>query len=62
MQVKISDCQPCDWVIASRLAYQFNVEYPDRIGLRDGVGYRVLTDTFYVYRTKTQIVVRDPER
>jgi len=62
MQVRISECLPCDWVTASRLAYQFHTEYPDRIGIRNGVAYQILTYTFYVYRTKTQIVVRGPER
>lgn len=45
---------------AVSLAYVFNRQYPNRMGLRSGCGY--LPDDggvpLYVYRTKTQIVVR----
>lgn len=35
----------------------FNKEYPNRIGIRHGVAYsKPDSQTFYVYRTKTNIV------
>lgn len=34
----------------------FIKEYPERKGLRDGVVY---DSRFYIYRTKTMVVVRD---
>lgn len=49
------------WERAVRLANSFVQDYPDRMGIRDGVGYHnpVFDDKpLYVYRTKTQIVVR----
>lgn len=49
------------WASAIMTAAQFSKDYPNRIGIRDGVIYTTLnpTDpTIYVYRTKTQIVVR----
>lgn len=45
---------------AVRLAYAFNRKYPNRMGIRKGCGYLPSdgSDPLYVYRTKTQIVVR----
>lgn len=44
---------------AIQLAYIFDEEYPDRMGIYHGCGYGTgNNDTLYVYRTKTMIVVR----
>lgn len=45
---------------AVSLAYAFNRRYPNRMGIRNGCGYLPSDGSppLYVYRTKTQIVVR----
>lgn len=46
------------WAIATQLAVQFLDEFPDRVGIRDGVAYvRGSDPAYYVYRTKTQVIV-----
>ena len=49
-----------EWEVAVLFAERFARDYPDRIGVRNGVGYRWMLDrSFYVYRTKAgSIVVR----
>jgi hypothetical protein len=49
------------WERAVRAANTFIQKYPDRIGVRNGVGYYnpVLDNKpLYVYRTKSSIMVR----
>lgn len=62
-ELKIKNIPKDKWHLAIPRANHFEVYYPDRMGARDGVGYLMEAGIhFYVYRTKTQIVVRGPER
>ena len=59
--VKLVNIPVDEWASAVFIAGRFSREYPNRMGIRDGVIYATPnpTDaTIYVYRTKTQIVVR----
>lgn len=60
IELKIKRVSPYDWDFAIKVAKSFIEEYPERIGLRDGVGYTCDQDHsihMYVYRTKTQVIV-----
>ncbi len=62
MQLKLVGVKPENWSRAAITASEFNVEHPDKVGFRHGVVYgyidEVFRECFYIYRTKTQIVVR----
>ena len=56
--VKIRNTPVERWAIATHLAVQFLDEFPDKMGIHDGVAYvRGSDPTYYVYRTKTQVIV-----
>lgn len=60
MKLTFKDMDPSRWDRALRLARQFQDEYPDKEGVRDGVAYvreDAQEDVMYVYRTKTSIIV-----
>lgn len=48
-----------EWEQSVRLAQRFIEEFPDRVGYRDGVAFTTVgyPRPFYVYRTKTGIIV-----
>ncbi|MDW9650808.1 hypothetical protein GOB33_22250 [Sinorhizobium meliloti] len=61
MNLKISNTAPEHWADALSVARKFNDEYPERRGFMAGVAFLDLSGKkppFYVYRTKTSIVVR----
>lgn len=61
MIIKIRDLGEEQWSRAARLASQFLKEFPEKFGIRDGCIYATLRSedpALYVYKTKTQIVVR----
>lgn len=59
MNLKISNVQPHEWTAAAHVAAQFEFDYPDRqLGRYHGVAYTASgRPSFYVYRTKTGVVV-----
>ena len=61
LTIKIRGVREDYWNTAVRLARTFIKEYPGKMGWRDGVIYvpqNIAQGSFYVYRTKTSIVVR----
>jgi hypothetical protein len=61
MDLKIRNTAPEHWSDAMAVAKQFTDEFPDRRGYLAGVAFLDLKGKrppFYVYRTKTSIVVR----
>lgn len=57
-ELKIKNVPEDRWHIAAALGIKFQEEFPDRAGIRDGVAYiRGSDPAYYVYRTKTQVVV-----
>ena len=56
--VKLSGFAPEAWLTAMGIAKVFHSEYPDRIGIRDGVVYDCGDAVGYAYRTKTLVIVR----
>lgn len=62
MDLKLRDVPPAKWAIATELAKQFDDQYPQSSGIRQGVAYtKKGNPSFYIYRTKTSIVVRGQE-
>lgn len=61
--IKLVNVDEHDLAYAANLAVHFVRQYPDRIGLRNGVAFTkdCVDYSLYVYRTKTQIVVRGRE-
>lgn len=57
-QLKLVDIKPCYWPSVSIAAKRFMEDFPDRMGIRQGVVYTREEISFYIYRTKTQIIVR----
>ena len=64
MKLTIRDVQEKHWIRAVNVARQFKSEQPDKMGFHAGVVY-VSDDnayppetSFYVYRTKTGVIVR----
>jgi hypothetical protein len=63
MDLKIRNTPPDAWEAAAALAARFVKEYPERVGVGAGVAYTKRgSPTFYVYRTKTSIVVLGEEK
>ncbi|UFS83166.1 hypothetical protein LPB79_13010 [Rhizobium sp. T136] len=61
LSLKIVGLPRNEWFRAHRVANHFVEEYPDRIGMRHGCVYSPAFGDYgpvYVYRTKTQVVVR----
>ena len=58
MDLNLVNVPPSAWQRAAQLGKQFDDEWPERSGIRHGVAYTGATDTYYIYRTKTQLVVR----
>lgn len=64
MKLTIRDVPEKHWARATSVAKQFNAEFPDRMGFHAGVVYvwdakAVPPEpSFYVYRTKTGVIVR----
>lgn len=58
MDIKLIGFAPRHWLIAMQMARTLDDEYPDRTGVRNGVGFRHGDVSGYAYRTKTLIVVR----
>lgn len=59
MNIKLTNINEDDVITAAMLAKQFDREYPDKIGFSAGVGHMTKDGlSFYIYRTKTGIVVR----
>ncbi|RVH87771.1 hypothetical protein CN204_04375 [Sinorhizobium meliloti] len=59
--LKVVNLPRNEWLRAHRAAAQFLNDYPDRIGMRNGVIYSRTVGPelpIYVYRTKTEVVVR----
>lgn len=56
--LKLVNIDPDDYDLAVNWAKHFITEWPERIGVRDGCGYRKWGKTMYVYRTKTMVIVR----
>lgn len=58
--IKLVDVKEHDLSRAEHMAVAFVRQYPDRIGFRNGVVFSNadLSCPLYIYRTKTQIVVR----
>lgn len=62
MNIKLTNINEDDVITAAMLAKQFDKEFPDKIGFSAGVAYmKKDSSPFYVYRTKTGIVVRGYE-
>lgn len=63
MDLKITHIKPSDWPDAVRCANLYAREYPDRRGIYNGAAYTMTgMPSFYVYRTKTAVVVRGREK
>lgn len=63
LALKVSNLPTKEWHRAHRCAIQFLIDYPKRRGVRNGCVYaNAVYDPLYVYRTKTQIVVRGTGR
>ena len=58
MNLKLVNVPPDAWQQAAQLGKQFNDEWPERSGIREGVAYTGKAAAYYIYRTKTQLVVR----
>ena len=60
LAIKLVNVDEHDLCRAASLAPHFVRQYPDRIGVRNGVVFTTdgFSNPLYVYRTKTQIVVR----
>lgn len=59
MDLKIRDVPPANWQDAVTCAALYERDYPDRRGIYNGAAYTMKgRPSFYVYRTKTAIVVR----
>ena len=58
--IKLVDVREFDMSRAAHLAIHFARQYPDRMGARNGVVFSNTdhSNPLYIYRTKTQIVVR----
>ncbi|GAA5627495.1 hypothetical protein Brsp05_02786 [Brucella sp. NBRC 12953] len=61
--IKLVNVDEHDLAYAANLAVHFVRQYPDRMGLRNGVAFTkdCVDYSLYIYRTKTQIVVRGRE-
>lgn len=57
-EVKLSGFAPEAWSTALKIARTFTQDYPDSIGIRNGVVYDCGDVVVYAYRTKTLVVVR----
>lgn len=58
MDLKLRNVPPANWLVAAQLAKQFEDQYPERSGIRNGVVYSRAGDpSYYIYRTKTSLVV-----
>lgn len=61
LSLKVSNLPMEEWHRAHRCAMQYLRDFPNRRGIRDGCVYTnqgFPSQPIYVYRTKTQIVVR----
>lgn len=57
MQLKLLNVPIEDWEIAANIAMQIN-HLVEKVGIRNGAGVLRNDKYFYLYKTKTQIVVR----
>ena len=57
-QVRLVGFAPGEWDEALQMADDLRRNWPERMGARDGVGYRIAGVQGYAYRTKTAIIVR----
>lgn len=62
MIVKLTDVPESHWVSAVLCAKAFDRDFGDRMGIRNGVSYGPGQDeyksNYYIYKTKSGIVVR----
>jgi len=59
MDLKFHKIEPKWWDAATSIAYAYLRDYSDKkIGFHAGVVYFIKDKGFYVYKTKTQLVVR----
>lgn len=58
MNLKLVNVPTEAWQQAAKVAKDFDAVWPERSGIRQGVAYTDSWQAFYVYRTKTSIVVR----
>lgn len=58
MNINLRDIPDGESVVAVMRAVRFTDEFPDRVGVRNGVGYASPSSTpMYVYRTKAGAIV-----
>ncbi len=62
MDVKLRNVPPENWLVAAQLAKQFEDRHPESSGIQQGCAYtRAGNPSYYIYRTKTSLVVLGQE-